>query len=95
MDRWGNLDHQIVKALTYIVLMSVGGIIGLSLAALAVDALGRESSINIGDQVASVLGQIASAGVGALAGYFTARTVQREEEQHERSPERGKEPEQE
>jgi hypothetical protein len=61
------------------VLTAVGGVIVLALFTLAVDGgvIGDSSASEFrgGDEVVSVLGQIGAAGVGALAGYFTARII--------------------
>jgi hypothetical protein len=80
-----------INSLTMIVAIALGGIIGITVitTAIAAGIFGASESLTdlrYGDEVVSVLGQIGSAGVGALAGYFSARIINtREEERMESS----------
>ena len=76
------IDRLLVRALAVIVLAAVASIASITFTALLIDGgvIGNqagEDGVRTGDEVVSVLGQIASAGVGAMAGYFTARVVER------------------
>ena len=84
------LDHNVVRALMFIVLTAVGGVIVLALFTIAIDGgvIGTRGDVEFrgADEVVSVLGQIASAGVGALAGYFTARLIDEHKDDKEPPP---------
>lgn len=74
------IDRYLIKAIWTIVLLCVAGIIFLTSLGLWQD----DSNVKLGDQVAGALSQIASAGVGALAGYFTSRVIQ--DRRHKENP---------
>lgn len=80
------VDQRMIRSLTRVIVTALGGIIGLSLAGLAIRAglFGAQegATVQTADEALSVLGQIGSAGVGALAGYFTARIVNEHVEDH-------------
>ena len=72
------VDVKMIEALRSIVLVTVMGIIGIAIFTISVTGgiFGTlDSSFQAADEVISVLGQIGSAGVGALAGYFSARIL--------------------
>lgn len=78
-----SIDHRVVFSLTLVVALSVSGIIIVSVFTLAIQGgifgsnpEGTEG-FRVGDEIVSVLGQISSAGMGALAGYFTARVIEK------------------
>ena len=73
------LSLSVVRTLRWIILLSVGGIISLSLVGIALayglfgaDAEAREGAL---DESISVIGNIASACVGGLVGFLTRDLV--------------------
>lgn len=81
MDDWTQLSRKAIRWLGVIIITSVGGIIALSVwgAALRWGVLGDGLSegADAADEALSILGNVASAAVGAIAGWLTRDAVTR------------------
>lgn len=80
-DDWTMLRRKAIRWLAVIIITAVGGIIGLSLWGLAlrygVVGDGLAEGADAADEALSILGNVASAAVGAIAGWLSRDAVER------------------